>query len=225
MAVLTGIQAGPSMNDTIARFVIVAMLVLPTVAKAQAGSATPISSAVASLPKIGVINVQSAIVATNDGQRDLQALEKRFEPKKKELQSLNDDIDTLKKQVDTQGTKLNDEARANLVRQIDSKQKSLSRSQEDAQNDFGSQQSEIVQKILQKLVPVVDKYAKDNGLVLIMDGTKPWPEWPVLWASSSIDITKAVVDIYNANAEVPATPSIHPSSGASRPVNPSPKKP
>lgn len=168
------------MNNTIARFVIVAMLVLPTVAKAQAGSATPISSAVASPTKIGVINVQSAIVATNDGQRDLQALEKRFEPKKKELQSLNDDIDTLKKQVDTQGTKLHEEARANLVRQIDSKQKSLSRSQEDAQNDFSSQQSEIVQKILQKLVPVVDKYAKDNGLVLIMDGTKPWPEWPVL---------------------------------------------
>jgi hypothetical protein len=81
MAVLTGIQAGPSMNNTIARFVIVAMLVLPTVAEAQAGSATPISSAVASPTKIGVINVQSAIVATNDGQRDLQSLEKRFEPK------------------------------------------------------------------------------------------------------------------------------------------------
>ena len=113
------------MNNTIARFVIVAMLVLPTAAKAQAGSTTLISSAVASPTKIGVINVQSAVVATNDGQRELQALEKRFEPKKKELQSLNDDIDTLKKQVDTQGTKLNDEARANLVRQIDSKQKSL----------------------------------------------------------------------------------------------------
>jgi hypothetical protein len=58
-----------------------------------------------------------------------------------------------------------------------------------------------------------------------MDGTKPWPEWPVLWASSSIDITKAVVDIYNANAEVPATPSIHPSSGASRQLTQAPKNP
>jgi hypothetical protein len=81
--------------------------------------------------------------------------------------------------------------------QIDSKQKALGRAQEDAQNDFTEQQNEIVQTILQKLLPVVNKYAKDNGLTLVVDGSKPWPEWPVLWASPSVDITKAVVDIYN----------------------------
>ena len=85
-----------------------------------------------------------------------------------------------------------------MGRQIDSKQKAaLGRAQEDAQNDFAERQNEIVQTILQRLLPVVNKYAKDNGLTLVVDGSKPWPEWPVLWASLSVDITKAVVDIYN----------------------------
>jgi outer membrane protein len=132
------------------------------------------------------------------------------------LKSLSDEIDTLKKQVETQGSKLNDEARASLVRQIDSKQKTLSRAQEDAQNDFTEQQNEIVQRVLQRLLPVIDKYAKDNSLSLVMDGSKPWPEGPVLWANPSVDITKAVVDIYNLQSA-----GLEPrSSGASRQARP-----
>jgi outer membrane protein len=92
---------------------------------------------------------------------------------------------------------LNDETRSSLVRQIDSKQKALSRAQEDAQNDYAEQQNEIVQRVLQKLLPVIEVYAKDNGLSVVIDGSKLWPEWPLVWASPSVDITKAVVDIYN----------------------------
>jgi len=82
------------------------------------------------------------VVGTNEGQKEIQTLEKKFEPKRNELNTLSDEIDALKKQLDTQGTKLNDEARAALVKQIDSKQKSLGRAEEDAQTDFATQQGE-----------------------------------------------------------------------------------
>ena len=65
-----------------------------------------------------------------------------------------------------------------MGRQIDTKPKTLSRAQEDAQNDFTEQQNEVVQKVLQKLIPIIDKYAQDNSLILVMDGSKPWPEQP-----------------------------------------------
>lgn len=191
--------------------IILCALVLPAIAIAQGGTASPITTT--TLPiKIGIVSIQSSIVGTTDGQKNLQALEKKFDPKKIELKSLNDEIDSLKKQLETQGPKLNDEARASLSRQIDTKQKTLSRAQEDAQNDFTEQQNEVVQRVLQKLIPIIDKYAQDNSLILVMDGSKPWPEWPVLWASPSVDITKAVVDIYNAQ-----------SVGASRQVRPEPQ--
>jgi outer membrane protein len=187
------------MNQRIVRL-IAFTFVLPIVALAQSGSVSPSGTPLTSSDKIGIVSIQSAIVGTNDGQKDLQNLAKKFEPKKNELKSLSDEIDGLKKQLETQGPKPNDEARASLARQIDSKRKTLSRAQEDAQNDFSEQQNEIVQRILQKLVPVVDRYAKENDLILVLDGSKPWPESPLLWASPSIDITKAVVNIYNSQS-------------------------
>ena len=182
-----------------ARFFICAC-VLSLTAMAQTGPAPSPRASAALQDKIGVVSIQDAIVTTNDGQRDLKALETKFEPKKTQLKSLSDEIDTLKKQLETQGSALNDETRASLSRQIESKQKTLSRSQEDAQNDFTEQQNQIVQKVLQKLVPIIDKYAKDNTLTLVLDDSKPWPDSPLLWANPSVDITKAVVDIYNAKS-------------------------
>jgi outer membrane protein len=173
---------------------------LSIVAMAQSGGTASPSASLVSPAKIGVVSIQNAIVGTSDGQRDLQVLEKKFGPKKSELKSLGDEIDTLKKQLETQGPKLNDETRSSLARQVDSKQKALSRAQEDAQNDYAEQQNEIVQRILQKLLPIIETYAKDNGLSFVMDGSKPWPEWPIVWASSSVDITKSVVDIYNSQS-------------------------
>jgi outer membrane protein len=56
--------------------------------------------------------------------------------------------------------------------------------------------------------PVIMKYAQDNGLGMIIDTSTPWPNGPVLWANpASIDITKAVVEAYNAQSGVPAPPA------------------
>jgi len=137
-----------------------AIFILPAEAGAQHENIPPPPTAIVVPTKIGIINIQNVIVGTDDGQKELQALEKKFEPRKAELKALSDEIEALKKQLDTQGPKLNDEARSALVKQIDSKQKSFGRVEEDAQSDFGTQQNEIIQKILQKLIPVIDQYAK-----------------------------------------------------------------
>ena len=192
---------------------------------AQTGSATAATTPTPSAPtastgavaKIGVISIQDAILATNEGQKEFEALGKKFEPKRNEIKSMNDEIDSLKKQLDGQGTKVNDESRGTLVRQIETKQKSLSRTQEDAQNDFVGQQNEIAQKILQKMGPVIDKFAKDNGLSLIIDVSKPWPDGPVLWAGQSVDITRPIVELYNSQSGVPAAPSASRPAGSARP--------
>jgi outer membrane protein len=214
------------MKSKIMRIVVAMGLVLPLATLAQTGvaaatspaapataSATPAPSAAAPT-KVGVISIQDAILATNEGQREFEALGKKFEPKRTELKSLNDEIEGLQKQVDSGSKTVPDEQRANLVRQIESKKKTLSRSQEDAQNDFVAQQNEIAQKLLQKLLPVIDKYAKENGLGLIIDSSRQWPDGPVLWAGPSVEITKPIVEMYNAQSGVPAAPSATRPAGA-----------
>jgi len=216
------------MNSKIVRIFVAIAIAMPIVAVAQTGSTSNTASAApppASAPapiatgptRIGVISIQDAILATNEGQKDFEALGKKFEPKRTEIKSMTDEIDSLKKQLDASKAP-NDENRAGLVRQIEAKQKTLTRSQEDAQNDFVGQQNEIAQKILQRLGPVIDKYAKENGLGLIIDISKPWPDGPVLWAGQSVDITKPIVDIYNQQSGVPSAPSASRPGGATRPI-------
>jgi outer membrane protein len=199
-------------------------VVLSMAALAQAGAtpaATPISpTPSATAPtggaKVGIVDIQQAILATNEGARDFEALQKKFEPKRTELQNLNAEVESLTKQLNTQGDKMNEQARASLVQSIETKKKGLQRSAADAQNEFQQQQNEVAQRILQKMGPVIDKYAKDNGYGLLFDSSNPWPQGPVLWATAGVDLTKTIVDVYNAQSGVAPPPagSARPTTGA-----------
>jgi outer membrane protein len=184
----------------------------------DAPSAALPTAATGSGSKIGTINIEQAIFATNEGQREFEALNKKLEPKQTELKGLNDELDGLKKQLNSTGDKLNETARATLVKQIEQKQKTFDRQMQDARDDAQGQQQEVANKILSKLAPIITKYAADNAYGLLIDTSNPWPQGPVLWSGPSIDITKAVVDTYNAQSGVaaPATPA-SPRPTASRP--------
>jgi outer membrane protein len=158
--------------------------------------------------KVGTINIQEAIFGSNEGQRDVQVLQKKFEPKQAELKQANDELDSLKKQLNTQQDKLNQEALDTLKKQIEGKQKLFDRNVQDAQEEFGSQQQDIASRILQKMAPMIVKYSQENGYGMIVDTSKPWPQSPVLWWNQdAVDITKPVVDAYNVQSGVPAPPA------------------
>ncbi len=181
---------------------------LPAAPSAAAASAVAPNTAPvganATGTRMGTINVEQAIFASNEGQRDFEALSKKLEPKQNELKSMNDELEGLKKQLNTQSDKLNDESRASLVKQIEQKQKSLDRSVQDARDDAQTQQNEIASRILQKMAPLLVKYASDNGFGVIIDTSNPWPQGPVVWYGPAVDITKPVVEAYNAQSGVPA---------------------
>lgn len=185
------------------------LFTLTAIGNAQAAPAT---AAPTGTIKIGVVDMQAAILSCNEGQRDFQALQKKFEPKKGEIDALNKEVDDLKKQYSAQQDKLNQEARDNLLKQIDVKQKSLNRTLEDAQGDAQGQQQEIVNRIGQKMYAVLEKYAKDNGYSLVLDVAGQ--QNPVLWASETTNITPALVKAYNDQSGVaaPANPPAAPSA-------------
>ena len=236
-----GVQNQP-MNNKCFKFVLAVVFAFPAMALAQTANADPLPAAPSATNtteaqpaapggnKIATINVEQAIFACNEGQRDFEVLSKKLEPKQTELKGMNDEVENLKKQLNTSGDKLSEDARNNLVKQIEQKQKNLERTVQDARDDAQSQQNEIAQRILQKMAPVIVKYAGDKGYGAILDTSNPWPQGPVLWAAPSVDITKAIVDLYNVQSGVPAParptsqkPSI-PGAGATIPAT-APAKP
>jgi outer membrane protein len=193
----------------------------PTSAASSPATGSPAASpTVATGPgsKIGTINIEQAVVGTNEGQRDFEALKKKLEPKQNELKGQNDELENLQKQLQTQGDKLNEDARATLVKQIETKKKSFDRSVQDAQEDAQNQQKEIFQRILQKMAPVIVKHAQESGFAMIVDTSNPWPQSPVLWYDGEkSDITKTVVELYNTQSGVAAPAA---SGAAAKPAAP-----
>jgi outer membrane protein len=160
--------------------------------------------------KIGLVNVLEAIQTTNEGQKELDDLVKRFTPKQTELKNLSDEIDRLKKQLETQAGKIADEERNNQVRAIEAKQKVLQRSYEDAQAEFQQAQQDISARIYQKMAGVLEKYASSNGFAVVLDVSGQ--QSAVLWGNQGTVITRELVEAYNAQSPVP--PPKAPASGA-----------
>jgi outer membrane protein len=178
--------------------------------------------------KVGIIHIQQAIISTKDGQKAAAELQQKFEPKRKELEKKQNEIQALQEQLRRGANTLSEEARQKLMREIDAKTRALNRETEDAQAEFDQEQQKILQELGGRLMQVIDKYARDNGFALILDVSSP--QTPVLYAANSIDITQAIVELYDKNAPSaqapPATPAspAKPATPAARPATP-PKAP
>ena len=178
---------------------------------AAQGAAAPAPS------KVAMIDISRAVLSTTEGKRDLDALDKKFEPRRTALQQQGTELQGLQKQLSDGGSKLAEDQRSELVRNIQQKQLALQHASEDAQSDYRREQGEVVGRVLKKMAPVIDKYARDNNFTMIFDA-QFWPTGPVLWASgSAADITSAIVAAYNAQAG--AAPAASPGDGNRPPTN------
>jgi len=173
--------------------------------------------------KVGVIHIQDAILGTKDGQKAASDLQARFNPKKTEIDKKQADIAALQEQYRKGGATMSDDAKQKLTRDIDAATKSLNRETEDAQAELDQAQNKIMQELGQKVMAVIDKYAKDNGFSVILDVSNP--QTPVLWASNTIDITSEVVALYDkANPPGAAAPPA-PAKTAAPAVTPTTARP
>jgi outer membrane protein len=174
--------------------------------------------------KVGIIQLQQAILATKDGQKAVNDLRARFEPKRTELEKKQANIASMQDQLRKGSATMSEDAKNKLVRDIDQATKSLNRDTEDAQAEVEQAENKIMQELGGRIMAVVDKYAKDNGYGLILDVSNP--QAPVVFAASSIDITREVIDLYDKNAPAATTsaPAAAPPAAA-KPAAPPAAKP
>jgi outer membrane protein len=184
-------------------------------------SAVSVGLAAAQAPpsKIGIIHIQQAILATKDGQKAASELQGRFEPKRKEIDAKQSEIASLQQELNKGSNTMAEAKRMTLTRDIDSKTKSLNRYAEDAEQEFQQERNKVLNELGQRLMVVIDKYAKDNAYSLILDVSSQ--ETPVLYAANGVDITKEIVDLYDKNA--PST--VAPAPSAAKPPAAAPKPP
>ena len=167
--------------------------------------AAPAASAPSAAPaKIAVVAFQLAVAQTNEGQRDFADLQKKYAPKEAALKALSDQIDSLTKQLQTQGTTMSQAESGAKAKDLDEKKKQLDRDSQDARSDFQQDMQDIYNGLASKVYDVMQSYAEQQGFTLILDISQQ--QSPVLFASQNTNITKAVIDAYNLKSGIPAPP-------------------
>ncbi len=193
---------------------------------ANAQTTAPAAPAAASAPvvpqaipaKIALIAFEQAVFATNEGQVAVQTVQKKYEPKKAQIDALAAEVDSLKKQLQSAPATLSDEERAARLKTIDTKEKQLNRDAEDASTAYQADLQEVYAKIAQKVSVTAKKYAQDNGYTLMLDVSGQQSN--VLWALQQTDITEAAIAAYNTASGVAAPPPAAPSANRTHPAAP-----
>jgi outer membrane protein len=203
------------------RSLVLAILLASGFVLSAAAQTSPASAAPAGPTKIAVIAFQVAVGQTNEGQRNFADLQKKYAPREEALKNLSDEVDTLTKQLQDQGDKLSDAERANRAKTIDEKKKKLDRDAEDARNDFQQEMQDMYNALASKVYDVLETYAQQQGYTLILDVAQQ--QTPVLYATESSNITKAIIDAYNVKSGVPAPPP--PPAGSAPKTVPQSNKP
>ena len=174
--------------------------------------------------KIAVIAFEQAAGATNEGQKIVADLRKKYEPKETDIKGRAAELDSLKKQLQALPATTPDDERAKRIKDIDTKDKHLQADYEELQNSEQSDFQEAFSKLMQKVGPVAVKYAQDNGFSLMLNVGGQQNQLPtVLWFDQKTDITQAVVNAYNTSSGVAAQPPAAPTPRRTAPATTSKK--
>jgi outer membrane protein len=169
----------------------------------------------ASTNKVAVIQFQLAVTQTNEFQRNYADLQKKYDPMRQQLQALNTQIDTLTKQLQSQASTLSPSEQQSRAEAIQDKQRQAKRMQDDDQSDYQSDMQDMINSMAQKVGAELQTFARQHGYTVVLDATQSQNQAPdVLYWSPATDITKAVVDAYNAKSGIPAPPPSAPAPTA-----------
>lgn len=214
-------------NLTLLTALAAGLVLAPNVIAQAPAAAAPAPAAPAAAPqpvpaKIALINFEQVVLASNEGQTVTAATQKKFEPRKTQIEALAAEVDSLKKGLQAAPATLSDEERASRLRAIDTKEKQLNRDAEDAQTAYNTEWQEGLGKVAQKLAAIMKNYVQQAGYTLLLDVSSQSSN--VLWASGS-DISQTVVDVYNKQSGVAAPPPSAPRPAGARPAGAAPKAP
>lgn len=173
--------------------------------------------------KVAVIDIQAAIAQTNDGKKAGADMKTKFTPKQDELQKKQRDIEALQEQLRKGQNTMAEDARQKMMREIDLKTNQLKRDGDDFNQDVQQETQRIMGDLYPKMITVLNKYSTENGYAVVMDISSQ--QTPILFAASSIDITKDIINLYDKTssfAAPSAAPKMAPPPAAPKPATPKP---
>ena len=153
--------------------------------------------------KVGVLNVQAAIASTAEGKLVTAELQSQFSARQSELETLNKQIDDLRKRLQAGQNTLSQEEQSRLTRQGEGLAKQAQRKQEEYNEDVQAALGDVRERIGRKMLDVLDRYARENGYSAIFDTSSQ--AQVIIYASNQADVTQDIIRLFDQAYPVKAS--------------------
>jgi outer membrane protein len=151
-------------------------------------------AAEAAQSNIGYVNLQRAIVETEDGKRAKAELERTFKKKQKALRAKEKELEAMRERLRASKMKQDDpKARAKIL-EFQKKFLALRQTLMKEQKELKQLEEQALSKITKKLRRIIKRIGKREGYLMIMEAQ----ESSLLFAKAHLDLTNEVIRKYNA---------------------------
>jgi outer membrane protein len=142
---------------------------------------------------VALIDVQRVVSESDPGKEAFQKLKAALDAKDAESQAMQKEFETLREQFDKQRFTLSDEKLEEMRKELENKQIALKRFSDDAQRELEAMRRKEMEKLEEKIMPIVNQIGDEKGLTLIFDKYRAG----LLYADESVDITDEVIQRFN----------------------------
>jgi len=139
--------------------------------------------------KVGVVNLQKALLDTEELKKAQAEMEAKFKPRQDQMVKLQKDLQDIQNQL--QSGKLNQVGEQEVNAEGQRKQRDLQRLQQDLQEDVDRERNDTLQRAGTRMQEVVKKLADEKGLDIIIDSTN------ALFFKPSLELTADATAGYN----------------------------
>jgi Skp family chaperone for outer membrane proteins len=140
----------------------------------------------------------------------MQQIETKFQPLRTEIRGMRDRLTTMRSDIQKKRMVQDAKLTQQQVDQADRLEVDIKRKQEDAQASYQRESLALLDPLQKDIGTALTAYAQSKGITLLIDANRV----PIVYAASSLDITKDFINDYNrthpagsAPAGAPARPT------------------
>ena len=159
--------------------------------------------------KFAYIDAQRLLLESIPGKEAAGQMEKLQKEKQAQLEKIEASIKKIGEQLAAKTPAMSEKAKSDLEDQYQRELRDRERFMKDAQDELRKKEAALIKPIRDDLDKIIDDYGRKNNIDLILDVKAPG----VIYASDRIDITAAILEIYNKQAQ--SKPAATPAPAAS----------
>jgi outer membrane protein len=141
--------------------------------------------------KVGIINLQKALLDTAEMKKAQAEMEARYKPRQDAIDKLQKEIADLQRNLQANAGKLQPAAEQEMLTRGQRAQVELKRQTEDLQADVDRDRNDILQRGGQRIQEVIKKVAEAQTLDVVVDSGN------TLYFKPALDLTPAVTAEYD----------------------------